>query len=219
MPKKKRSAPIAGLFQGGLLWITPLLWALFVINLTVNYFLYSWMPILFRSGGFSSNYAAMTTACYYIGGVTGGLIVSRFIDRRGLVPVAMFFLGGCIIVSAIGIPGLPPAAVTAFVFLEGCCVLGVQLGLNAASGLIYPTRMRASGAGWAMGIGRLGGIIGPMLGAWLIAMKLPTFQLFLAPALPLGLGALICFVLVQLCRRRFGGDQLNDAAVVRPGPS
>jgi hypothetical protein len=65
-----------------------------------------------------------------------------------------------------------------------------------------------------MGIGRFGGIAGPMLGAWLISMKLPTFQLFLAPALPLALGALICFVLVQLCRRRFQGDQLNDTALV-----
>jgi hypothetical protein len=69
-----------------------------------------------------------------------------------------------------------------------------------------------------MSIERFGGIRGPMLGAWLIAMKLPTFKLFLAPALPLALGALVCFVLVQLCRRRFQGDQLNDAALATCGP-
>jgi AAHS family 4-hydroxybenzoate transporter-like MFS transporter len=207
------SVPVTELFQGGLKWITPLLWSLFVINLMVNYFLYSWMPIVFRAGGFSSSQAALTTACYYVGGVLGGVVVSRFIDRRGLVPVTLFFLAGCVFVSAIGIPELPAFAVGAFVFFGGFCVLGVQLGLNAASGLIYPTRIRASGAGWAMGIGRFGGIMGPMLGAWLISMKLPTFKLFLAPALPLAIGALICFVLVQLCRWRFQGDQLNDAAL------
>jgi hypothetical protein len=49
-------------------------------------------------------------------------------------------------------------------------------------------------------------------------MKLPTFKLFLAPALPLALGALVCFVLVPLCRRRFQGDQLNDAALATCGP-
>jgi MFS transporter, AAHS family, 4-hydroxybenzoate transporter len=212
--RSSASVPVTELFEGGLKWITPLLWSLFVINLMINYFLYSWMPIVFRAGGFSSSQAALTTACYYVGGVLGGVAVSRFIDRRGLVPVPLFFLAGCVFVSAIGIPSLPAVAVSAFVFFGGFCVLGVQLGLNAASGLIYPTRIRASGAGWAMGIGRFGGIMGPMVGAWLISMKLPTFQLFLAPALPLALGALICFVLVQLCRRRFQGDQLNDTALV-----
>lgn len=211
--RSSTSIPVAELFQGGLKWITPLLWSLFVINLMINYFLYSWMPIVFRGSGFSSSQAALTTACYYVGGVLGGVVVSRFIDRRGLVPVTLFFLAGCVFVSAIGIPELPAFAVSIFVFFGGFCVLGVQLGLNAASGLIYPTRIRASGAGWAMGIGRFGGIMGPMLGAWLISMKLPTFKLFLAPAVPLAVGALVCFVLVQLCRRRFRGDQLNDAAL------
>lgn len=211
--RRSATVSVAELFQGGLKWITPLLWSLFIINLMINYFLYSWMPIVFRTGGFSSSEAALTTACYYVGGVIGGVVVSRFIDRRGLVPVTLFFLAGCAFVSAIGIPNMPTLAVSGFVFFAGFCVVGVQLGLNAASGLIYPTRIRASGAGWAMGIGRFGGIMGPMLGAWLISMKLPMFKLFLAPAVPLALGALVCFILVQLCRRRFQGDQLDDAAL------
>jgi AAHS family 4-hydroxybenzoate transporter-like MFS transporter len=211
--RRSAAVPVAALFQDGLHWITPLLWLLFMANLTANYFLYSWMPILFHSEGFSSSQAALTTACYYVGGVIGGLTVSRFIDRRGLVPVALFFAAGCLLVACIGLPGLPHAAVTGFVFLSGFCVLGVQLGLNAAAALIYPTRIRATGAGWAFGIGRLGGIGGPMLGAWLIAMKLPTFALFLAPAVPLAIGAFACFALLQLCRRRFHGDQLNDVAL------
>jgi AAHS family 4-hydroxybenzoate transporter-like MFS transporter len=210
--RRASSVPVAELFQDGLHWITPLLWLLFGMNLTANYFLYSWMPVLFRAEGFSSSQAALTTACYYVGGVIGGLTVSRFIDRRGLVPVALFFAAGCPLVACVGLPGLPQIVVTAFVFLSGFCVLGVQLGLNATSALIYPTRIRATGAGWSFGIGRLGGIIGPMLGAWLIAMKLPNYGLFIAPAVPLAVGALACFVLVHLCRQRFHGDQLNDTA-------
>jgi AAHS family 4-hydroxybenzoate transporter-like MFS transporter len=211
---QRRGVPVAELFQEGLQWITPLLWLLFLVNLTANYFLYNWMPVLFRAEGFSERHAALTTASYYVGGVVGGLTVSRLIDRRGLVPVAAFFAAGCPAVACIGFPGLPAAAVTAFVFLGGFCVLGVQLGLNAASGLIYPTRMRATGAGWAFGIGRLGGIVGPMLGAWLIGMHLSTAQLFLAPAVPLAIGTAACMVLVGLCRARFHGDQLSDVAAI-----
>src|ERR1035437_808583 len=52
---RSTSAPVAQLFQGGLFLITPLLWSLFVINLLVNYFLYSWMPV----HGEFVNYAAI----------------------------------------------------------------------------------------------------------------------------------------------------------------
>ncbi len=210
--RRRRAVPVAELFQDGLGWITPILWLLFVANLTANYFLYSWMPVLFRANGFSASQAALTTACYYVGGVMGGLTVSRFIDRHGVVPVAMFFTVGVPAIACIGLPGLPAAAVTAFVFLSGFCVLGVQLGLNATSGLVYPTRIRSTGAGWAFGVGRLGGIGGPMLGAWLIAMQLSTTELFIAPTIPLAIGAIACFVLVRLCRARFHGDRLSDTA-------
>jgi AAHS family 4-hydroxybenzoate transporter-like MFS transporter len=216
--QRARGVAVVELFRDGLHWITPLLWGLFLVNLTANYFLYSWMPVLFRAEGFSSRQAALTTACYYVGGVTGGLTVSRLIDRWGFVPVAVIFAIGCPAVACIGVPRLPPVAVTSLVTLSGFCVLGVQLGLNAASGLIYPTRVRATGAGWAFGIGRLGGIIGPMMGAWLITMNLPTAQLFLAPAAPLLIGALCCFIMVHLCRARFHGDQLSDIAALAPSP-
>jgi AAHS family 4-hydroxybenzoate transporter-like MFS transporter len=206
------SVPIAELFHDGLHWITPLLWFLIVNALLANFFLYNWMPVLFRSNGFSSSEAALTTACYYVGGLAGGLTVSRLIDRRGLPPVIFFFVLSCPAVACIGLPNLTPLAVAGAVFLAGFCVVGVTLGLNATSGLIYPTRMRAAGAGWAFGVGRLGGIAGPMLGAWLIGMHLSTSQIFLAPAVPLAIGAVGCFVLTRLCRTRFHGDQLDDAA-------
>ena len=50
--RSSAAVPVTELFEGGLKWITPLLWSLFVINLMINYFLYSWMPIVFRAGGF-----------------------------------------------------------------------------------------------------------------------------------------------------------------------
>lgn len=212
----KSKAPVAELFRGGLQWITPLLWVLFIVNLTANYFLYNWMPVVLHTAGFTASQAALTTAFYYVGGVTGGLTVSMLIDRKGLVPVAVFFAIGCIVVACIGLNGLPAFAMAGFVFFSGFCVLGVQLGLNAACGLIYPTRVRATGAGWSFGIGRLGGIIGPMLGAWLISMHLSMQQLFIAPAVPLAIGAVAAFVLVQICRKRFRGDRLGDQPAGAP---
>lgn len=207
-----RGAPVTDLFRDGMGRITVLLWLLFVFNLAANYFLYSWMPIVFHANGFSTQEAALTSAFYYVGGVLGGITSSRFIDKRGLASVVVFFALGCPAVACVGLPGLPHAAVAALVFLGGFGVFGVQLGINAAAGLIYPTRIRSTGVGWAFGVGRIGGIMAPMIGALLIGLHLPMVQLFIAPAIPLGLGAIVAFMLAQLCRARFGNRRLGQAA-------
>ena len=56
----------------------------------------------------------------------------------------------------------------------GLFVIGAQFGLNALAGSSYPTFIRSTGVGWALGIGRIGSILGPVVGGVLIALKLPT---------------------------------------------
>ena len=206
----KMGAGVAELFRDGMQRITPLVWLLFICLLASNYFLYSWMPLVFHINGFSSRQAALTTVCYYVGGLIGSLTISRLIDRMGLVAVTVFFALSCPAVACIGLPGLPPLAIAALVFISGFFIFGVLLGLNAIAGLLYPPRIRSTGAGWAFGIGRIGGIGGPMLGAWLLKMHLPITQLFIAPAVPMAVGAVICFIVMRLCYKRFGGYQFKD---------
>ena len=69
------------------------------------------------------------------------------------------------------------------VFLAGACILGGQVGLNAVSGTVYPTYIRSTGTGWAFGVGRIGSIIGPVIGGYLINV-LPTSSLFVCAAIP-----------------------------------
>jgi MFS transporter, AAHS family, 4-hydroxybenzoate transporter len=58
-------------------------------------------------------------------------------------------------------------------------VIGSQTGANATCGVIYPARMRTSGIGWALGIGRLGGIAAAPLGGFLLAHGVPPRSVFL----------------------------------------
>src|SRR5258708_29036560 len=69
--------------------------------------------------------------------------------------------------------------------LAGLAVLGGQIGLNALSGTIYPTYMRAMGAGWGLGIGRVGSLAGPILGVYLLAMGIPRPTLLVLTSIPL----------------------------------
>ena len=96
------------------------------------------------------------------------------------------------------------------VALSGFCVLGAQFGNNASAGLLYPTAFRAKGVGWALAVGRIGSIAGPMVGARLIGLKLPLRQLFLAPAMPMLVGAVAAAWLAWLCYRRFHGFKLEE---------
>jgi MFS family permease len=66
--------------------------------------------------------------------------------------------------------------------------------------MIYPTSLRANGSGWQLGIGRLGAIAGPFLGALFVG--LPVQQLYMWSALPFAAGAVVCFVIYTLNKAR-----------------
>jgi MFS transporter, AAHS family, 4-hydroxybenzoate transporter len=198
------------LFGDGLIWITPILWVLYICYLMANYFLHSWMPILFRDDGLTIGQTAVTTAMFDVGGIFGALAISRMIDKRGVLAIALLYLVACPAVGVIGFIDQSVYLLGAAIFLAGFCLVGITLSMNAVAGLIYPTEIRAKGIGWANGIGRLGSISGPSLGAWLVAMHLPVTQLFLAPVVPLAIGFGLCTLLTRLCIGRFGGPGFHD---------
>jgi MFS transporter, AAHS family, 4-hydroxybenzoate transporter len=80
----------------------------------------------------------------------------------------------------IAVVAMPYFALLAVVFFSGMTIIGSQTGANATAGALYPARMRTSGIGWALGIGRLGGITAAPLGGFLLARGLPPRQIFLS---------------------------------------
>jgi len=203
---KKTPFTPALLFSGGLAAITPLLWILFASNLMANYFINSWIVTVFPATG--RHDLLMFQVC----GTIGGILISFLLDRTGFVPIVILFLCGAISVSLIGQPGLPDTTHTLIVGAAGFCVLGVQFGINAISGMIYPTAFRSNGSGWAFAIGRFGSVIGPLLGGYLLAMQLPPQNLFYAPAISLALGFVASLILLRCSMTRFRGLTIDDKA-------
>src|SRR5207244_12728145 len=64
--------------------------------------------------------------------------------------------------------------------LLGITVQGAQSGLNALAASFYPTTIRATGIGWALGIGRIGSIVGPSVGGVLLSLRWTPDQIFMA---------------------------------------
>jgi AAHS family 4-hydroxybenzoate transporter-like MFS transporter len=198
------------LFRGPLAFMTPLLWVCFMTALMANFFLNSWLPLIFESHGLSPHDAGIATSLYHYGGLVGGLLVSVVLARFGFASISALFLLAAPAIAALGMPGNGFLAMASFAGLAGFFVLGAQFGNNASSGLLYPTQVRSRGVGWALGIGRFGSIVGPLLGSKLIAMKLPLQELFLLAAIPMAVGVVAAILLTYLSYRRFGSLQLDD---------
>jgi AAHS family 4-hydroxybenzoate transporter-like MFS transporter len=76
--------------------------------------------------------------------------------------------------------------------------------------LVYPTSLRANGSGWQLGIGRIGSIVGPLVGALFVG--LPVQKLYMWSALPFAAGAVVCFAIYRLNEARLAArPELRDA--------
>jgi AAHS family 4-hydroxybenzoate transporter-like MFS transporter len=96
-------------------------------------------------------------------------------------------------------------------FCIGILIVGSLNGINAASGMLYPTAMRSSGVGWVTGVGRIGSVIGPMIGGVLISANMPMPTLFLVLAAPVALTAIILGGLVwAVAQSGRGRDAINN---------
>lgn len=190
--------PFRYLFSGKLAVMTPLLWLLFVVNLMAYFFLVSWMPTLLASVSMPTQ-AAFATMVLQIGGFTGALAIALPLDRRGLLPVVALFVLAVPIVGAIGyVAHQSVLELMTIVALAGFCTLGTQFGLNAVSAIIYPTALRSTGSGAAFGVGRVGAILGPVIGGRLIDMKLPAQDLYMIATIPFVIGAVAAFILMPM---------------------
>jgi AAHS family 4-hydroxybenzoate transporter-like MFS transporter len=193
------------LFREGLAVVTPLTWLLFALNLMGFYFLLSWTPTLLTVAHLPPADAALAGALLQVGGPIGGLALSRWMQRRHFLGLAIMFVATVPVVGAIGYAGLTSrTALMVTTFMAGFLVLGIQSGLNVLGAMIYPTSLRANGSGWQLGIGRLGSIVGPLVGGLSTGMAVET--LYMWSALPFAAGAVVSYLIYRLVAGRPSGS-------------
>jgi AAHS family 4-hydroxybenzoate transporter-like MFS transporter len=194
--RKKEGVPMLHLFREGRAMTTTLLWIVNFMNLLNLYFLSNWLPTVVRGAGYSTSKAVLVGTTLQVGGTVGSFVLGWLIDRSSFVAVLTpCFTLACISISFIGQPGLTLALLFAVVFVAGFCVVGGQAPVNALAAIYYPTSLRSTGIGWGLGIGRMGAIVGPLLGGALIGLKWSTHALFIAAAVPALISAVVMFCL------------------------
>jgi AAHS family 4-hydroxybenzoate transporter-like MFS transporter len=193
-------------------WVlgTVLLWVVFAINLAEFYALQSWLPTIMTGLHYPMTTVVTATTLTTVGGIAAAFVTGPAMDRLGAYgTVAAVYLVGFVFVALTGLAlGSPIWVLLAATFLSGCCVSGGQKSVIALAAVFYPAAIRSSGVGWALGIGRLGGIAGPLLvGAALGAGWSPN-RLFYAMSVPMLAAGLAVLVL----GRRYGGASRGAAA-------
>jgi AAHS family 4-hydroxybenzoate transporter-like MFS transporter len=183
--------PVTHLFLEGRAIATSLIWLSIMMNLVVLYFFTSWLPTVLVSAGLHAGDAVRTTAYFQVGGTIGALFIGYLVDR--ITPTLV--LGAAFACSAVFIGftayvGANIALVLPAVFCAGFCIVGGQAGANAFVGGFYPTRMRATGVGWALGVGRIGSVVGPVVAGWFIAWGWQPASIFYSAVVPAALAGL-----------------------------
>ena len=198
-PTRKPSL-VTALFQNGLASTTLLLWPINLLNLLGIYFIIQWTPAILHSAGISPSQAILGTTMYAIGTIVGPLAIATIVDRFGIERVLTCALAfGALCELSIGL--LNPRLWLLAVIICGAGIgASSQTGINSLSGLAYPPAIRATGAGWALGVGRIGTISGPLLGGLLLSLGFRPQNMFLAAAIP-AFGATLLMAILGRLRR------------------
>ena len=192
--------PVLHLFRDGRTLVTLLLWVVFFMSLLDLYFLSNWLPTVLNDLGASVSEAAAIGSMLQVGGVVGTFALGSIIDRFSFRALALVYFVAVFAVGAIGQLGHSAVFVTMAIFAAGFCIVGGQIAANALAATFYPTSVRATGVGWALGIGRVGSIVGPLVGGALLIAKWSPGSVFMAAA-----GAALCAAVAAFSLSRLAG--------------
>lgn len=180
---------------------TVLLTLIVILNSFSLYFVLNWLPTLMKIGGLTTREALLSSVVLNAAGGAGAIAIGWFMDRYGSVRIMTItcFLAACGVAGiglSAGSVGLIPVLIIA-----GGTVLCTLLGMYVVIAEIYPTTIRATGAGFALGVGRVGSMIGPMAGGWALAAGWSVQAAFFMAAVPVLFGAGLLQVVARSPRR------------------
>ena len=166
--QSRRGLNLKGLFEGRLRVLTPLIWICYFASSIAVYFLTNWGPTILRNMHFSTNGTGWLSFGNSMCGMTGGLMLMRFTDKHGPISIAVMPL---IAVPFLLVTGLAPVTLVTFIFLSLALtffVSGGHYGITSVISGFYPSHIRASGSGVANAFAKVGSILGPVIGGFVL---------------------------------------------------
>ncbi len=213
--ESRTGVPIRHLFIEGRAALTIPFWIACFCILLVMYFVLNWVPVLARDAGMSAQQAIMMPTLFQVGATCGSLSMGLLMDRVNPFRV----IGSCcacaaLAVAAMGSFGTSATALLLLNVLCGYFIIGAQGSINAASSVLYPTHVRATGVGYTLGVGRMGSLLGPLIGGELLTLSWTGPDLLHLAAAPLAVASCAALLLAGRAMRATArpdqGDQQPD---------
>jgi MFS family permease len=180
------SRPVGQLFKPPRGSQTLLIWTAFFIHMLCFYFVVSWTPKLLVAAGLSTTQGISGGVVLSLGGIAGGLLLGFVSSRRPLSSVTAGFMllaGVAMVLFGVAASSLQTALPLAF--CVGFFIYGGMIGIYTLTPQLYPALLRATGMGFAIGMGRLGGILSPILAGVLLDSGVRPERVFFVFAAPL----------------------------------
>jgi AAHS family 4-hydroxybenzoate transporter-like MFS transporter len=190
------------------------LWLIDFSNVLCSFLILLWLPALLHGLGYSPAASILVTTMYTFGSIPGFIGAAVVADAIGVerVTASIAFLGAsCLLLLLAGGLPLPYVALCLAIGGVGIGIGGGQHGINAVSTALYPIAIRATGAGWALGVGRVGQVVGPLGAGLLLGLGWQPRGVLLAASGPAFCVALGMTLLAYLGNRR---DPRAAAAVL-----
>ena len=178
---RKRS--VADIFGPGLIAITVLVTAGYFFHITTFYFIIKWVPKIVVDMGFAPSAAAGVLVWANVGGATGGAVLGLLALRFGITQLTIIVM----ILSTVMVTVFGHSAPDLFYLSLVCALAGfftnaAIVGMYAIFAQAFPTHVRASGTGFAVGMGRGGSVLSPIVAGFLFkgGFELPTVALMMS---------------------------------------
>jgi benzoate transport len=177
------SRSVANIFSPGLAKTTAIVTSAYFFHITTFYFIVKWVPKIVVDMGFDPSSAANVLVWTNVGGALGGAVFGLLTQRFGVKPLTI----GVLVLSTVTVAlfGRSPADLQRLSFIcavAGFCTNAGIVGLYAIIAQAFPTHVRASGTGFAVGVGRGGSVLAPIIAGFLFVagFSLPTVALGMA---------------------------------------
>jgi AAHS family 4-hydroxybenzoate transporter-like MFS transporter len=194
--------------------VTVLLWFSLCMDDIVLNFLHYWLPNLVMDIGLSGPVALRAATALQFGGLLGTITLGLLADRFGYYRIltACFAVGGVAIIGA-GLVGPALLGLIVAIFFAGVGTIGCNLILGALAATLYPTRIRSTGSGWAVGAARLLSMVGPLLGGFVIALRWSLQDICVIVSIPMFLGAISVLAMAVAGRKARADGGTRKTAV------
>ncbi len=211
-PPAASKQPVRLLFSKQYQRQTTSLWASFFVSLLVIYFLISWTPQVLASAGLPLDRSILGGMLLNLGGGAGMLVLGLLSARYSLARlIAAYFCFGAVFMVVFALSGVSLPVLIAVTAAIGFFTYGSLIGLYALAAQQYPASARSTGVGWAIGVGRIGSIVGPYAAGLMIGWGWERSAYYLVLAAPLVVGAAAVLLAGAFTAERSSGT--GEAAV------